>query len=170
MAEKKVSDTFFSLLECDLAGLGATAALARALAERARPGDVYGLRGELGVGKTTLARFFVGALAGPETEVPSPTFTLVQTYESPAGTIWHFDLYRLESPEDAYELGIEDAFADGISLIEWPDRLGPLLPADTLDLWLRHGASAGARRVRLAGGGEWPERLQDGLGGLGAGR
>ncbi len=107
----------------------ATERLGATLAERLRPGDVVGLKGELGSGKTTLARAILRAAAGdPELVVPSPTFTLVEVYDTPRGTYWHFDLYRLEAPQQAYELGWEEALAGGISLVEWPERLGPLLP------------------------------------------
>lgn len=106
-----------------------TEALGATLAARLRPGDVVGLRGELGAGKTTLARAILRAAAGdPDLIVPSPTFTLVEVYETPRGTYWHFDLYRLETPEQVYELGWEEALSEGIVLIEWPERLGNLLP------------------------------------------
>jgi tRNA threonylcarbamoyladenosine biosynthesis protein TsaE len=112
-----------------LADETATAALGATLAQRLRPGDVVGLQGELGSGKTTLARAILRAAAGdPELIVPSPTFTLVEVYETPRGTFWHFDLYRLEAPEQVFELGWEEALAEGIVLIEWPQRLGDLLP------------------------------------------
>src|SRR5947207_3065485 len=88
----------------------ATAALAGRVAPLARRGDVVALRGDLGSGKTAFARAFIAARAGRPVEVPSPTFTLVQTYELPDGAIWHFDLYRLERPDDAIELGIDEAF------------------------------------------------------------
>ena len=91
---------------------------------------------------------------------PSPTFTLVQTYDLKPAPVWHFDLYRLARPEDAHELDIEDAFADAISLIEWPERLGSLLPQDRLDLALAYGASENERRVTLSGGASWQERLK----------
>ena len=107
----------------------ATEALGATLAVRLKPGDVVGLKGDLGAGKTTLARAVVRAAAGdPELIVPSPTFTLVEVYDTPRGSFWHFDLYRLETPEQVFELGWEEALAEGISIIEWPDRLGPLLP------------------------------------------
>ena len=112
-----------------LADETATEQLGATLAARLRPGDVVGLQGELGSGKTTLARAILRAAAGdPGLIVPSPTFTLVEVYETPRATFWHFDLYRLETPEQVYELGWEEALAEGILLIEWPQRLGPLLP------------------------------------------
>lgn len=144
--------------ELELPDLAATAALARRIAAVARAGDVIGLCGDLGAGKTTLARFFIAALGGEE-EVPSPTFNLVQIYALATATVWHFDLYRVERPEEAIELGIEDAFAEGISLIEWPERLGGLLPADRLDVRLAMGERAQARRARLEARGSWRERL-----------
>ena len=106
------------------------------------------LKGELGAGKTSFARAFIRARGGDDDEVPSPTFTLVQIYELPGATIWHFDLYRLRDPEEAWELGIEDAFRDGISLIEWPERLGALLPARRLEIALE--LSAAGRRGAAA--------------------
>ncbi len=115
------------------------------------------LSGALGSGKTTFARAFVAARAGRALEVPSPTFTLVQTYELPDGTIFHFDLYRLERADDAIELGIDEAFADGISLIEWPERLGGLLPAHRLDVRLSFDGVQ--RRARLDAADGWRERL-----------
>src|SRR5215831_5998951 len=112
-----------------LANESATEQLGATLAQRLRLGDVVGLYGELGSGKTTLARAILRAAAGdPELIVPSPTFTLVEVYDTLRGSYWHFDLYRLETPEQVYELGWEEALAEGIVLIEWPQRLGPLLP------------------------------------------
>jgi tRNA threonylcarbamoyladenosine biosynthesis protein TsaE len=137
----------------DLADEAATIRLGQGLAGLARPGDVVALGGTLGVGKTTLARAFIRALTTPDEEVPSPTFTLVQTYDTDAGVVWHFDLYRIERPGDAFELGLDDALADGITLIEWPERLGPLLPRRRLDVVLEAGAGSG-RRARLTG---WEE-------------
>lgn len=142
-----------------LADEAATVALARRIAAVARPGDVIALAGELGVGKTRFARAFVDALTGAREEVPSPTFTLVQTYDSPGGPIWHFDLYRLTRPDEAYELGIEEALSEGISLIEWPDRAQGLLPDQRLDLTLTFAAAPNARAARLIGRGSWADRL-----------
>ncbi|HTE38355.1 MAG TPA: tRNA (adenosine(37)-N6)-threonylcarbamoyltransferase complex ATPase subunit type 1 TsaE [Reyranella sp.] len=107
----------------------ATDQLGATLAARLRIGDVVGLKGELGAGKTTLARAILRAAAeDARLIVPSPTFTLVEVYDTPRGSFWHFDLYRLETPEQVFELGWEEALAEGISIIEWPERLGPLLP------------------------------------------
>jgi tRNA threonylcarbamoyladenosine biosynthesis protein TsaE len=136
----------------------ATRGLAAVVAALSQPGDVIALKGELGAGKTTFARAFIRA-RGADDEVPSPTFNLVQVYEAGTATIWHFDLYRLRSPEEAWELGIEDAFGDGISLIEWPERLGHLLPARRLEIALVFGLGPNARRAALAGGTEWHDRL-----------
>jgi tRNA threonylcarbamoyl adenosine modification protein YjeE len=149
-------------LDIALPDLAATAGLAKALAARAVLRDVIALRGDLGLGKTTFARAFIQARPGGESvaEVPSPTFTLVQVYDLPDVAVWHFDLYRLTNAEDAWELGIEEAFATGITLIEWPDRLGPLLPGERLDVELQAGADAGARRARLVGRGAWAKRLE----------
>ena len=142
----------------DLPDEAATARLAARIAARAVPGDVIALQGDLGAGKTAFARAFIRARGGGE-EVPSPTFTLVQVYRPGPAAIWHFDLYRLRSPEEAWELGIEDAFRDGISLIEWPDRLGPLLPGHRLDIALDFADRPEARRATLAGDAEWRARL-----------
>jgi len=137
-----------------LPDVGATAALARRVASLAAPGDVIALKGELGCGKTYFARAFIG-----EEDVPSPTFTLVQIYDRPQGRVWHFDLYRLEVPEQAIELGIEEAFASGISLIEWPERLGRLLPAEHLEIALHFTAAPEARDAVIAGSGRWTALL-----------
>ncbi|MCC6303676.1 MAG: tRNA (adenosine(37)-N6)-threonylcarbamoyltransferase complex ATPase subunit type 1 TsaE [Rhodobacteraceae bacterium] len=119
---------------------GATQRLGAWLAPRLGPGDVLLLEGPLGSGKTDLARALIGArraAAGlaPE-DVPSPSFTLVQTYEDGAAGIWHADLYRLAGPAEVAELGLAEAFGAVLCLVEWPDRLGPLAPADALRLVL----------------------------------
>lgn len=148
--------------DVELRDLAATRALAAHFAARARIGDVVGLAGALGAGKTTFARFFLFARAGREIEVPSPTFSLVQPYALGEATVWHFDLYRVEHPDEALELGIEDAFAEGISLIEWPERLGDRLPEDRLDIAF-HGTLVGERRrVRVCGRGSWAARVDSG--------
>ncbi len=148
-----------------LTDLAATEAFAARLAAIALPGDVIALIGDLGTGKTAFARFFINALTAsqgrPAEEVPSPTFTLVQTYPMADFTIYHIDLYRLERPTEALELGIEEAFADDVSLIEWPDRLGALLPADRLDITLLPGNTANAREALIEPHEGWGGRLSD---------
>lgn len=146
----------------DLPDLARTEALAAALAERAEVPDVIALTGGLGAGKTAFARGFIRARPGGEgiNEVPSPTFTLVQVYELPGAPVWHFDLYRLTKPEDAWELGIEEAMTEAISLIEWPERLGSLLPKERLDIELSPGPGSDSRRARIIGHGSWAARLE----------
>lgn len=148
----------------DLPDEAATKALARSLAALTGPGDVIALYGELGAGKTVFARAFINALARPAgcpaEEVPSPTFTLVQVYDRLPAPVWHFDLFRLDQPADAYELGIEEAFAGAIVLIEWPQRLGSLLPVDRLDVSIDFAQTPSARRVTLAGSPAWLTRLR----------
>lgn len=112
-----------------------TEALGAALAPLLEAGDAVCLSGDLGAGKSTLARGLIRARAGVK-EAPSPTFTFVETYEANGLTLWHFDLYRLEKPEDVWELGFEDALEDGAALIEWPERIGALAPQDALTLRL----------------------------------
>ena len=133
--------------------------LAACLALLARRGDVIALEGDLGVGKTVFARAFISSLGGG-LEVPSPTFTLVQSYDGTSGPIHHFDLYRLACPEDAFELGLEELLPDGISLIEWPDRLGPYMPKDHLTIRMIENSSAD-RVVEAVGAGDWVHRLDD---------
>ena len=126
------------------------------VAGRVEAGDVIALWGDLGAGKTVFSRGFLRAL-GVEDEVPSPTFTLVQTYAAAPAMIYHFDLYRLESPDEIWELGIEDALAGGISVIEWPDRIAAMLPADRLDVNLDLATTG--RQARLVGHGGWASRV-----------
>lgn len=112
-----------------LADADATARLGRYLAARLGAGDTLLLSGPVGAGKSHLARALIRARLGTEVEVPSPTFTLVQTYEDAVGQeIWHADLYRLSHPDEVFELGLEAAFATALCLVEWPDRLGSALP------------------------------------------
>ena len=146
-----------------LADLAATGRLAAALAARARVGDVIALSGGLGAGKTAFARAFIHARRGGDavSEVPSPTFTLVQVYDLPDASVWHFDLYRIKHPEEAFELGLEEAIAEAIALIEWPERLGGLLPPVRLDVALAPGDTAESRRAVLTPHGDWGARIAD---------
>ena len=105
-----------------------TVALAKRVARELKTGDIVAFYGTLGAGKTAFCRGLIQALCSNVQEVPSPTFTLLQIYEAPDFPIYHFDMYRLKEPDEAYEIGIEDAFAEGVCLIEWPEKIGTLLP------------------------------------------
>ncbi|NUB45326.1 tRNA (adenosine(37)-N6)-threonylcarbamoyltransferase complex ATPase subunit type 1 TsaE [Fertoebacter nigrum] len=115
----------------------ATARLGAWLAAALGPGDVLLLTGSIGAGKTHLCRALIRAALGRAEDVPSPTFTLVQTYDAAGYEIWHADLYRLTHPDEVLELGLEAAFATAVCLVEWPDRLGNLAPANAIRLTLR---------------------------------
>ncbi|MAP95598.1 MAG: tRNA (adenosine(37)-N6)-threonylcarbamoyltransferase complex ATPase subunit type 1 TsaE [Ponticaulis sp.] len=129
------------------------------LAKILESGDVIALYGDLGAGKTTLSRGLIRALTSPDTEVPSPTYTLVQTYDTEKGELWHFDLYRVEHPSELTELGYYDALED-ICVIEWPEHAGTLLPDDRLSLHISIDGSG--RRVQLMSGNDhWIRRLKD---------
>lgn len=145
-------------LRTDLADEAATARLGEAVARALRPGDAVCLSGPLGAGKSTLARALVRALTSPDEDVPSPTFTLVQFYEGDALNVAHFDLYRLSSPDEAYEIGLDEALEDGAAVIEWPERLEGALPPDRLDIVFETADEAGARRVTLTPHGAWEGR------------
>ncbi|MDR7124511.1 tRNA (adenosine(37)-N6)-threonylcarbamoyltransferase complex ATPase subunit type 1 TsaE [Pseudotabrizicola sp. 4114] len=135
----------------------ATDALGHLMASHLVPGDTVLLTGPIGAGKSHLSRAIIRARLGRMEDVPSPTFTLVQTYEDPAGDIWHADLYRLSHPDEVLELGLEDAFATAICLIEWPERLGAYAPQDAIRLSLtpedegRRATLCFAGRPALAG-------------------
>ena len=134
----------------------ATARLGAAIARALKPGEAVCLSGPLGAGKSTLARALVRALTTPDEDVPSPTFTLVQFYEGAALKIAHFDLYRLTDPDEAYEIGLDEALDDGAAVIEWPERLAGRLPLDRLDVEI---AIQGEGRIaRLSPHGAWKGR------------
>ncbi len=139
----------------------ATTALGRTLAASLRPGDVVALFGGLGAGKTTLARGVLEGL-GHAGDVASPTFPIVQAYEPPDVRlpVWHVDLYRIEHPDELPELGLDEALAEGVLLIEWPERL-PMLWPQCLKLWLEGGGEGGralTAEVPGAWGSRWPPR------------
>ncbi|MDE0814093.1 MAG: tRNA (adenosine(37)-N6)-threonylcarbamoyltransferase complex ATPase subunit type 1 TsaE [Alphaproteobacteria bacterium] len=150
--------------QINLSTLDATKDLAARIAKCLRVGDIVALKGPLGAGKTTLARYIIQGLGWMESEIPSPTFTLAQEYDFSKFTLWHFDMYRLEAPEDALEIGVEEAFATGVSLIEWPERLGGYLPLQRLDVTLSFRNDAGrddegARQVELNVESAWADRV-----------
>ena len=134
----------------------ATSALGALLAAKARPGEAICLSGPLGAGKSTLARALVRALTHRDEEVPSPTFTLIQTYDGPEFSIAHLDLYRISDSDEAYEIGLDEALDIGLAIIEWPERLEGHLPPDRLDIDIIPDGDA--RRARLTPHGSWKER------------
>lgn len=139
-----------------LADLAATESLAARVAGLARAGDAILLSGPLGAGKTAFARAFLRAACNdPSLDVPSPSYTLVQTYETARGRVHHYDLWRLDGSAPLAELGWDEALAD-IALVEWPDRLGPSRPRDALDIALHPGTGPDARVAVITG---WPDRL-----------
>ena len=139
-----------------------TSRLASWFADFACPGDTFLLAGPVGAGKSHFARAFIQARHGAETEVPSPSFTLVQTYEKDTDTIWHADLYRLGSPDEIAETGLFDMFDHAICLVEWPDRLGVEKPDRYLEITLHPDPASDTNRlleIELSGSWDWPENL-----------
>ena len=142
----------------------ATARLGAAIAPLLAPGETVLLYGPLGMGKSTLARGLIRALTRPDEDVPSPTFTLVQFYESEP-PVAHFDLYRLTRPQEAVEIGLDEALDEGCAVIEWPERLGDdpsvWLGPDRLTLVLAEQAAGGSGRMAtLSGAGAWQNKLK----------
>ncbi len=135
-----------------------TFALAKRIAPLLKAGDVIALNGDLGAGKTTFSRALIQTLLdNPNLDVTSPTFTLVQTYESPNFPIWHYDMYRIEDETELDELGFEDTI-DGLAIIEWPIRMGDQLPSYRLDIQIDFTNTG--RSISLIGHGEeWNTRL-----------
>ena len=148
------------MIGIDLADAEATTALGRAVAPRLEPGEAVLLYGPLGMGKSTLARGLIRALAGEDEDVPSPTFTLVQFYETDP-PVAHFDLYRLTRPEEAFEIGLDEALDVGAALIEWPERLGDdparALGPDRLTITLEDRGEG--RHATVSGAGAWAEKI-----------
>ena len=139
-----------------LADEAATARLGSALAGLLEPGEALCLSGPLGAGKSTLARALIRALTTPDEDAPSPSFTLVQFYEGPRLRVAHFDLYRLSNPDEAYEIGLDEALDEGAAIIEWPERLAGRLPPDRLDVEIAFDGAG--RRARLTPHGAWEGR------------
>ncbi|MEM1075487.1 MAG: tRNA (adenosine(37)-N6)-threonylcarbamoyltransferase complex ATPase subunit type 1 TsaE [Pseudomonadota bacterium] len=152
MAQQSVSFPFKSS--------SATALHASALGAQLRPGDCVLLEGAVGAGKTHFARHLIQSVLIEPEDVPSPTFTLVQIYETRHGPVWHADLYRLSSTYEIEELGLTEAFETAICLVEWPDRLGDLAPDEALSLRFSSGANENSRELRATWSDpRWPDRL-----------
>lgn len=144
-----------------LSSLDDTENLAKVIAPQLDAGDVILLGGPIGAGKSVFARALILSLLAEPEDIPSPTFTLVQTYTTPEFDIWHSDLYRLSTPFEAQELGLEDAFDTALCLVEWPDRLGSLIPTDALTLSLESTDVLGERQATLrATNPRWVELLE----------
>jgi tRNA threonylcarbamoyladenosine biosynthesis protein TsaE len=126
-----------------------TSALVKTFAPFCRRGGVILLKGEIGAGKSFFSRALILELLEIPEDIPSPTFTIVQTYTAPDLEIWHCDLYRLTSPDEAFELGLEDAFETALCLIEWPEKLAGVTPSDALTMTFQHTDSDTARNVTL---------------------
>lgn len=167
MTQKQKNKTMAELAFA-LPDLAATQALAVRIGPMLRAGDVVALYGGLGAGKTAFARALIQGLQAPlgcVEEVPSPTFSLVQHYQIGGLGLWHFDLYRLSGPGETWELGLEEAFTEGVSLIEWPQCVESRLPDSRLEIYLEIPEDAGIeesrRQVRLVGYGDWAVRMQN---------
>lgn len=138
----------------------ATADLACQIGQGLQAGDVILLQGNIGAGKTHFARSLIQSLQENPEDVPSPTFTLVQVYDTTKGELWHADLYRLSSPDECVELGLSEAFETAICLIEWPDKLEDLTPPGALSIQLETLDAAEQRRITFNWqGAGWSERL-----------
>lgn len=139
--------------------LAAMRRLGARLARLLAPGDTVLLRGDLGAGKTELARATIQARMGEGIEVPSPTFTLVQTYETPSLAIAHADLYRIERMTELAELGLDEALEHGAILVEWPERAEGQWPASRLEIVLTIDGAGPARVAQISGEGDWANRV-----------
>lgn len=139
----------------------ATARAAALLGPLLAPGDTVLLSGSVGAGKTHFARSLIRAILLVPEDIPSPTFTLVQTYDTRNGSLWHADLYRIGSTDEVEELGLGEAFDTAICLVEWPDRLGALRPPNALEITLQDGAADETRNlVARWRDPKWDEKLK----------
>ena len=136
-----------------------TKALARKIADIAKIGDIFALYGTLGMGKSVFSRAFIQHLSNAS-EVPSPTFTLLQLYECKKFDIYHYDMYRIKSPEEIFELGIEDAFYSGVSLIEWPEKIEKYLPSNVIKIQFNPTGENSRQILISSENSDWLQRMR----------
>jgi len=158
-------NTEASFFEVSLEDLVDTSLFAGGVAKFVKKGDVIALQGDLGSGKTTFVNFFINFLSSEFVQVTSPTFNLVQIYETETCPVWHFDLYRLKKVDEIYEAGIEQALVEGISLIEWPEIADKVLPPDRLNLKINIGKGE-KRIVNITGYGNWKDNIKQVISGF----
>lgn len=152
-----------TIKEVYLKNLEDTKVLATFIAKHLSPGDVVTFRGNLGAGKTSFVKYMINSLSKSEVEVTSPSFNLLHIYDQNNIELWHFDLYRLKDIDEIYELGIEDAFIKGVSLIEWPEIIDKILPKNRLEIKLSFAEKENARIVNLSGFSKWSKILENEL-------
>lgn len=146
----------FEFVSC---GESDTIRLAKKIADIAKRQDIFALYGTLGMGKSVFSRAFIQHLTGAQ-DVPSPTFTLLQVYEAKDFDIYHYDMYRIKSPEEVFELGIEDAFYQGVSLIEWPEKMEKYLPARAIRIKMQ-SIDENTRRIMISSeNADWLRRIK----------
>lgn len=162
MSDLLLNQKKFSFLSLEINNLKSLGRLAKLISNYIEIGDVITLRGDIGIGKTTFARLFISSIAGYKEVVPSPTFNLALNYSYDRFNIWHFDLYRLSNCEEIWDLGIEEAFLEGISLIEWPDIMQEYLPENILDIYFYYSdpLKENCRKLVLKGYGNWFHRIE----------
>lgn len=145
--------------EIEIVNINEMKNFANKIAKLIKPKDIICLRGNLGAGKTTFCQFLIKSLLGEEVEVTSPTFNLLHQYEANGIMISHFDLYRLKSKEEIFEIGIEEALTNGIIIIEWPEIIIDILPKKMLDLSISFSANSASRIININGSDQWIEKL-----------
>ena len=146
-------------MKIEINNLEQTKLLAEKIAKIAEKGDVIELKGDLGAGKTTFARYFINCLPEKEEDILSPTFNIVHPYTTKNFTVWHFDLYRIENISEIEEIGIYDAFDEGVSLIEWPHIISSIVPENRLLVNITQNESE--RTTSIEGAGSWQERISN---------